>query len=317
MKLILASTIVGFSLLIASGHASDGNPLTIPQYTSTLAAYENQVKELTSAPQKAPAVRDSLPPSLTVETSRGKLVVSTAFISAALNRFLTVEPRARASIVWGLSERLQAMRLEAELYEQPSNADEATRKRLQAILASAEFSRVRGPSGLDLLRQRIGVWILKQLRKISPSVPDLENVGQILVWVLIGLAAAFAGVWLYRISRDMPAGKREILPFLPSSRTWQEWLAQAREAASGGRWREAIHWGFWAAVSRLESEGTWPPDKARTPREYLGSIPASSPAQQPFSLLTRQFETSWYGARAATETEFAQFSANLERLGCR
>lgn len=317
MKLILASTMLGFSLLIAGVHASDRNTIPIPQYASTLEAYENKVKELASAPQKAPALRDSVPSSITVETSRGTLVVDTAFISEDLNRFLTVEPKARASILSGLSERLHAMRGEAEWYEQPSKADEATRKRLEAILASAEFSRVRGPSALDLLRQRIGVWILKQLRKINPSVPDLQNAGQIFVWVLIGLAAAFAAVWLYRISRDMPAGKRAILPFLPSSRTWQEWLAQAQEAAGSGRWREAIHLGFWAAVSRLESEGNWPPDKARTPREYLRSIPSSSPAQQPFSLLTRQFEASWYGVRPATETEFAQFSANLERLGCR
>src|SRR5262249_33755142 len=104
---------------------------------------------------------------------------------------------------------------------------------------------------------------------------------------------------------------------LPSWRSWQDWLAEARRHSAQGKWREAIHCGFWAAVSRLESDGVWPPDKARTPREYLKAIPAASLSKEPFSLLTNKFEASWYGDRPTTEVDFAQFTANLERLGCR
>jgi hypothetical protein len=317
MRPLARSPIFALFLLVASLQASAQSGLTFKQYTDQLKNYENRLSELSATPQKAPALRDSVPTSLRVQTTRGEITVDTTFLRDGLNQFLTVEAKARAPILSALTERLRAMRTDADLYEQPSRADDSTRKRLEQILDSREFGRVHGPSALDLLRERIGAWILKQLRKINPSIPDLQNAGQIFVWALIALASSVAAVWLYRISLDPPARKREIMPFLPSSRSWHEWLALAHEQATAGRWRDAIHLGFWAAVSRLESEGAWPPDKARTPREYLRSIPAGSPSQEPFSALTRKFEASWYGERPTTEADFSQFTVNLERLGCR
>jgi hypothetical protein len=210
------------------------------------------------------------------------------------------------------------MRTEAELYEQPGRADDAARKRLDKILNAREFDRVRGPGALELLKQRILAWIGKFFRKISPKVPDIQDLGQVFVWGVIALAAGIAGVWLYRVSQQNAGfGKREIIPFLPSARNWREWLADARARAARGEWRDAVHFGFWAAVSRLESEGVWPPDKTRTPREYLNAIPGSSSSKEPFAAMTRKFEASWYGSRPTTEADFAQFAAHLESLGCR
>jgi len=320
-RLSVAAWFVLMGLLTTSlAYASDRPTpatLTHAQYLEQLQSYENQVNQLASAPQGTPSFRDTIPDALNVQTSRGDVRVETAFLRDALNRFLTVEPKARPKILSDLGSRLQAMRAEADLYDQPSRADDATRKRLEQILATREFNHVRGPNALELFKQRVQAWILKQLRKISPKVPDLQNAGQIFVWVMIALASAVAAVWLYRISNQNLPGKREILPFMPSSRTWHEWLSQARERAAQGQWRDAIHFGFWAAVSRLEAEGTWPPDKARTPREYLAAIPGSSLSREPFAALTGKFEASWYGNRPSTENDFAQFTANLERLGCR
>jgi hypothetical protein len=67
----------------------------------------------------------------------------------------------------------------------------------------------------------------------------------------------------------------------------------------------------------LESEGVWPPDKTRTPREYLNAIPGSNLSKEAFAAMTRKFEASWYGSRPTTEADFAQFASQLERLGCR
>jgi hypothetical protein len=231
---------------------------------------------------------------------------------------LTATAQAKPNILANAVSRLKTMRAEAELYEQPSRGDDATRKRLEQILSAREFERVHGPTPLDLLKERIQAWIGKQLRKIKPKIPDVQDLGQWFVWGMIALAAAVAGVWLYRASQaNMGDGKREILPFMPSSRNWREWLADARARAAQGEWRDAVHFGFWAAVSRLESEGVWPPDKTRTPREYLNAIPGSSLSKEPFAAMTRRFETSWYGSRPTTEADFAQFAAYLERLGCR
>jgi hypothetical protein len=291
---------------------------TTPQFVNQLQNYETKINEARSAAEKIPALRDSIPDTIEVQTSRGKLEVETKFLRDGLSQSLTEKPATRAKILSDLSGRLHQMQTEAELYGHPDPVDDAMRARLDRILSSPEFNRVKGPSALELLKQRIAAWMLKQMRKLNPKIPGLADTGYIFVWIVIGLASAVAGVWLYRLSRqNLISSKREILPFLPSSRSWNEWLRQARDEAARGDWRNAIHFGFWAAVSRLEDEGTWPPNKTRTPREYLRAIPESSSAKQPFSSLTRTFEASWYGARPTTESDFAQFTTHLERLGCR
>lgn len=305
-------------LLAGLGQASERPSFTTTQYVVQLQIWENQIVELASAPQKAVALRDSLPAVLTVQTTRGDMAVDLGFLRDALNRYLTATAEAKPSILTNASRRLKAMRAEAELYEQPGRVNDPMRKRLDKILSAREFDRVRGPSPLDLLKQRILAWIGKLFKKISPKVPDIQDLGQVFVWGMIALAAAIAGVWLYRVSQQNAGfGKREIVPFLPSARNWREWLADARARAAQGEWRDAVHFGFWAAVSRLESESVWPLDKTRTPREYLNAIPASSSSKEPFAAMTRKFEASWYGSRPTTEADFAQFTAHLESLGCR
>jgi hypothetical protein len=304
-------------LLTGLGQAADRPALTVTQYIEQLKTYENQVAELGSAPQKAHDFRDSLPGTLTVQTGRGDLSVDLTFLRDALNHFLTATAQVKPNILASADRRLKATRAEAELYEQPSRADDATRKRLDEILNTRQFDHVHGPTALDLLEERVSAWIGKFFRKINPKLPDLEDVGQWFVWGMIAPAAAIAGVWLYRVSQqNFGSGGREIIPFTPSSRNWQEWLEGARARAARGEWRDAIHYGFWAAVSRLESEGVWPPDKTRTPREYLNAIPGSNFWKEPFAAVTRKFEASWYGSRPTTESDFAQFAAHLERLGC-
>ena len=304
-------------VLVGMAQASDRPPLTTSQYIEQLQNYENQIAEIASAPQKAVDLRDSIPETLTVHTARGDVPADLSFLRDALNRYLTATAQVKPTILANAGSRLKAMRAEAEVYEQPGRADDATRKRLDQILSAREFDRVRGPTALDLLKERIQAWIGRLLRKIDPKIPDIADLGQWFVWGMIALAAAVAGVWLYRVSQQGMSGHREIITFMPSSRSWREWLADARSRAAQGEWRDAVHFGFWAAVSRLESEGVWPPDKTRTPREYLNAIPGSSLSKEPFAAMTRRFEVSWYGSRPTTEADFAQFAAHLERLGCR
>jgi uncharacterized protein DUF4129 len=304
-------------LLAGLAQASDRPELTTTQYIDQLQSYQNQIEELASTPQKAHAFRDSLPETLTVQSARGDISVDLGFLRDALNHFLTATAEAKPNILANAGLRLKAMRAEAALYEQPDHSDDTTRKRLDEILSAREFDQVRGPTALDLLKQRFWAWIGKFFRKLSPKIPNIEDLGQWFVWGMIALAAAIAGIWLYRVSQqNMGTGKREIIPFTPSSRNWREWLADARARAARGEWRDAVHFGFWAAVSRMESDGVWPPDKTRTPREYLNAIPVSSLSKEPFAMVTRKFEASWYGSRPTTEADFAQFAAQLERLGC-
>jgi len=305
-------------LLASVSQAADAPALTLPQYVDELQTYENQVAELAASPQKALAFRDSIPETLAVQTSHGNMSVDLSFLRDSMNRYLTAAPSAKLYILSSTGSQLQALRMEAPSYVQPNRADGAMRKQLDQILSAREFDRVRGPTALELLRQRITAWIAHLLRKINPKLPDIEDAGQWFVWGMIGLVSAIAAIWLYRVSRrNMGSAQREILPFMPSSRSWKEWLADSRARAAKEEWRDAIHFGFWAAVSRLESEGAWSPDKTRTPREYLNAIPGSSSSKEPFAAVTRKFEASWYGSRPTTAADFAQFASYLERLGCR
>jgi hypothetical protein len=89
-----------------------------------------------------------------------------------------------------------------------------------------------------------------------------------------------------------------------SARDWQLWLADARRAAAAGLWREAIHFVYWAAISRLEAKRLWPADRARTPREYLALVAPEDPRRTRLATLTGSFERVWYGGRAAAESDY-------------
>ena len=61
---------------------------------------------------------------------------------------------------------------------------------------------------------------------------------------------------------------------------------------------------YWASISRLESKRLWPADRARTPREYLSLVAAEDPRRAGLATLTRNFERTWYGGRAAAEGDY-------------
>jgi hypothetical protein len=97
------------------------------------------------------------------------------------------------------------------------------------------------------------------------------------------------------------------------------WLEDARKAAAASQWREAIHFVYWAAISRLEARRLWPADRARTPREYLALVAAADPRRAGLAALTGSFERVWYGGRAADESDYRNAEqlarALIERAG--
>jgi hypothetical protein len=107
------------------------------------------------------------------------------------------------------------------------------------------------------------------------------------------------------------------MPFAPPAKSWHSLLAEARAAATRGDLREAVHAGYWAAISHLESSGVWRPDRARTPREYLRLIAQTDPARPLLTDITRDFEVVWYGNRTPGFSEWESFLAKVERIGCR
>jgi hypothetical protein len=298
--------------------AADDATLSLASYKSRLEQYSGEIQKIVEHPEYAVDFYRTVPPSLQVETQAGDITVSLKFVHKELEKYLKVAPAFKPTIISQLGDRIKAMRAEADSFEQARDSDAATRDRLNEILSAREFGKVRGPTELELLWQRVSAWFNEKMEKLFPTAPDLDQLGQIFVWIMIAIVTSILSVWLYRQSKERLLDRpREIVPFVPSARNWRSWLAEAREKAALGEWREAIHLGFWAAVSRLESDGVWRPDKARTPREYLNAIPVISETKPSFAAVTKTFEAAWYGGRPASSTDFERFMTELEKLGCR
>lgn len=317
MMRLLASVIVVI-VCLARLAADAQAPLSLAEYKSQLEQYSAEIHKIAEHPELAVDFNHSVPPTfIQVQTQAGVITVSVEFLHKELDKYLEAAPALKPTILSQLGDRIKAMRNESEGFERAREGDPAARARLNQILSGSEFDRVRGPTELELQQERISAWIQKKLDKLFPTPPDLDQLGQIFVWIVIAIACSILAVWLYRQSRERLDRPREVMPFVRSARSWRSWLVEAHERAAQGEWREAIRLGFWAAVSRLESDGVWRPDKARTPREYLNAIPAANATKSPFAAATRTFEAAWYGGRPASAGDFERFVNEIEKLGCR
>lgn len=185
-----------------------------------------------------------------------------------------------------------------------------TRERatLQQVLAGKEFRGLQGQTAKDTFLEKLSRWLnnlFSGASKMRISAPWLGRtiVVGFVVLVCVGLVwglMQFERRWRVRL---IPEGEG-IAPGAPSARDWQKWLADARRAAAAAQWREAIHFVYWAAISRLEQKRLWPADKARTPREYLALVSEEDGRKAGLTQLTRSFERTWYGGRAADQDDY-------------
>ena len=179
---------------------------------------------------------------------------------------------------------------------------------MRQVLAGREFSDLEEPSAKDSVFEKAGNWlnhVLESAMKASARAPWL---GRVLVWGFI-LAVCLALAWgLLQLERRwrirLVPEHRGPATGAASAIHCQLWLEDARRAAAAGQWREAIHFLYWASISRLESKRLWPADRARTPREYLALVDPEDPRQPGLATLTGSFERVWYGGRAAGESDY-------------
>jgi hypothetical protein len=194
----------------------------------------------------------------------------------------------------------------------PAAASDYSQERatMKQVLAGRDFRGLEAPTRRDSFLEKLSEWLNRLFEGLTKLHADTAWVGRVIVWGFI-LATCVGLVWgLLQLERnwrirlvpesDGPAAGAA------SARDWQLWLADARRAAAAGEWREAIHFVYWAAISRLESKRLWPADRARTPREYLALVAADDSRRTGLATLTGSFERTWYGGRAASESDYAQ-----------
>jgi hypothetical protein len=182
------------------------------------------------------------------------------------------------------------------------------RAAMKQVLAEREFRNLEEPTARDSALEKIGNWLNRFFENAAALSGRFVWLGRVVVWgfisiVCVGLVWGLIQLerrWRIRLVPDtqMPA------PGAASARHWQLWLEDARRAAAAGLWREAIHFLYWASISRLESRRLWPTDRARTPREYLALVPVHDPRQPSLATLTGSFERVWYGGRPASEPDY-------------
>ena len=299
--------------------ATKASPVMTPaEFASEMLRLSMQAAELETNPQKGPEFAARLPKQWIVEANGSRMEVTTDPVRNGVESFLKAEPKAKPGALKSLEERLRRMQNQAAAYDAATQLHNGLHPQLEQILDAREFRQMPGPSALQLLWQRILNYVEKQFNELSPHMPSASEAGPVFAWCVIAMVCAALGVWLYRRSRQQDLiPVRDVIPFAPGAKGWSGWLADARAAAAAAAWRAAIHLAFWAGVRKLESEGTWLPDRARTPREYLRAIPEWNTSRPAFDLLTRSLERCWYGGRPASQDDYTQILSALEKLGCR
>ncbi|MFB3815863.1 MAG: DUF4129 domain-containing protein [Terriglobales bacterium] len=292
-------------------------PVNLAEYRAELRAIAGRLQRLKEHTEEAAALRESLPEKYNVDGGNRHLIVDLAPLKTSLERFSRASEPHQQQLRESMQSNVAAMLRGVDEYTQTSDAT-AARARLQEILARREFAQVRGKTLLEIWRERISAWILRVLDRIFGKVRGSERGNKFLLWTLIAITAVVLVIWIKRMAR-----RREVevvrgpVPFAPSGRHWRAWLADARAAAERGRWRDAIHFAYWAAISHLEDSGAWVPDRARTPREYLRLISPRNSGKAALDDLTRSFERTWYGQQSAGAEDYQAALRQVEGLGCR
>jgi len=311
--LCLLAFCLGNAVQAASGQVS------LEQYRSQLHELSRKIETLPTHPQDAARIETSIPETLVVTTPSGEITVKYHDLKNDLSAFARGNEKKRETLGPQLRNYINTLESQAASFDQ-EHADAAKAKQqLQSILARREFRRVEEqPSLINIILSRILAGLVRFFSRL-PFGSSTFNWFQILVYCLVGAALIVLLLWTIRRLRSRPENPaiREIIPFAPSSRSWRTWLAEARSLAQREDWRGAIHLGYWAGISFLEEHGSWRPNRARTPREYLSLSTSRSPNYPALSSLTRKFELVWYGSREARESDFQETLGQLEKLGCR
>lgn len=301
-------------LLLAQSQVAPG-ALTAPRFIGRLDGLESTLKA--ARPGDAGALAASWSGDARVEVRGVVYDVDLEWAGAPL-RAAAADPRrwpeTRATVITGV-HRVRSD-VAAALSSRPVNSGEA-RAALDLVFRDRRFAPARAADWRSVVWQQIVRWVRTAWSASLGERVGARTLGELLAWgVAVGAILALAG-WLVSASRRRRRDVAASIGRLDSPGAGGRELAlQAAALVREGRIREAIRAAYRAAVQRLDEEGAWRPDAARTPREYLGLLPATHRRRPVLSRLTRAFERIWYGARPASTSDGLEILACLAELEC-
>lgn len=290
--------------------------ITLPEYIVDLRTASAALDR--GSPSAIHDLRTSLTSEWVVQTGGQSITVKTDWLATAL---LAKEkaPDENARLLRDARERLTAMRESAESLSAPASGVELGKAHAQVdhILRGREFQGSHEPTWLDKLKARVSLWISRQLNKLFGRMGISATVGNVIAWIVVSLAGLLLALWTVRFLLSAAARSELALgEVTPAGRDWRYWAREARAAAERGDFREAIHAAYWTAVAQLEEINLLPEDRSRTPRESLRLLRRLNSAYTPLAQLTRRFELTWYGYKAATPQDWDEATRELEALEC-
>lgn len=271
--------------------------------SAVAAADQAQVSEL----------RSRLPDTWVVREGPAVFSVSASWLVRPLEEAAR-DGRAWPAIRSALLAKLAAVRAEAQGAAGSAAGTAEARVALQVVLARSEFAPHRDSGWLTWARQRVAAWLMKLWERIGGGRVGRRGAAIALAWIAVLAALGVLVSWLVRgLVRATSETRLHLRPSASrriSARAW------ALRAVSSSDPREAARCAYHAAVRRLEEEGVWRIDDARTPREYLRLLPSSHGRRGIVADITHRFEQIWYGGRDATEDDRRDVVARLKDLGC-
>lgn len=310
--------------------------LDVRAYRVTLSRVAAAVQELPTHPAAISSLRASLSTSWRVTTPGGAehAEISTAWLNSALASMQN-NPANLVPIHKDILAHLKILQEQAESLDtaKTSAVNPSALPRLNAILQRSEFTSVQPPTWWQQFTARVGNWAHGALSKIFGGKGKYQAGRLVFVWSsIIALFVFLAWIMGRAVMRTARHTELALGTPAPAKKSWRAWAQEALAAAKELRFREAVHFGYWAGVYRLQDLGALKLESARTPREYLRMLYADAsnlPAQAqlstdhyatyraPLQNLTRKLELTWYGCQPATKHDFAETIENLEALGCR
>lgn len=289
--------------------------LSVPQFVAEIDLLLDRIDAADSRDARS-AVITSIPPRWRIVDGGQEFLFSTAGVSALLRPTLT-EPS-----TWSATRPAVRMRLTAIRDEVVTSADAPVppphaREALTRVLSRQEFQRSTASRWREDLQRLVGEWIEGFLARIGGGPGAGRRVGIALAWIASLGALAALGFWIVRaIAQHRPGASLGLGDAGTRTVRARELALRSLAAARAGDVREAVRIAYNAALVRLEEQGVWHVDDARTPREYVRLLRPTDGRHAPMIALTRRFEQIWYGNQPAAADDAADVRAHLEELGC-
>jgi hypothetical protein len=215
---------------------------------------------------------------------------------------------------------IEAMRAEAERLTVDGPAPPAhVRTALGEVLAAPEFRGREQYSALMKIAERIREWVRGWLRPLEGGDRAIGTFVQWIAWIAAALAFAVLAALVWRLlrsaSRDTSALAARLQPSADPTDA-RTWARRAAAAAAAGDAREAVRCAYHAVLHRLDEDGAWTIEEARTPREYVRLLPAADRRHPAVASVVRLFEGTWYGGAQPGLDEARAALGRLGELGC-